>query len=163
MIRIIVCRSVRGESIYRSYRYVRYYVYFSYNEPYNMLRFRRILRLRDPPSCLCMMTARLLRYRAAGMLCAERHESESRYSERGGSLVPRFLCSPRILYTSIGVRGVQSVDVVDPRPSQETVENSGELSNVIRQLFTFRPITFARLTRSVLQAARRTKQQPRYK
>lgn len=37
----------------------RFFVYFSQNEPYNTLRFRRILRLWDPPSCFCV-TARLL-------------------------------------------------------------------------------------------------------
>lgn len=37
----------------------RFFVYFSQNEPYNTLRFRRILRLWDPPSCFCV-TVRLL-------------------------------------------------------------------------------------------------------
>lgn len=32
----------------------RSHVYFSQNEPYNTLRFRRILRLWDPPSCFCV-------------------------------------------------------------------------------------------------------------
>lgn len=36
-----------------------FFVYFSQNEPYNTLRFRRILRLWDPPSCFCV-TVRLL-------------------------------------------------------------------------------------------------------
>lgn len=39
--------------------HARFFVYFSQNEPYNTLRFRRILRLWDPPSCFCV-TARLL-------------------------------------------------------------------------------------------------------
>lgn len=37
----------------------RFFIYFSQNEPYNTLRFRRILRLWDPPSCFCV-TVRLL-------------------------------------------------------------------------------------------------------
>jgi len=77
--------AARGSAYLSLEAFACFFVYFSQNEPYNTLRFRRILRLWDPPSCFCV-TVRLL--------CG-RHAEERASATSSGLGAANFPCANR--------------------------------------------------------------------